>query len=181
MTTMKTIGLYLKTERSDMGKTLILIRGLSGAGKATLADIITGEDEEREAVSVDDFFVDDAGVYKFEPNSIKQAHKWCLEETTELLHDKEINLVVVHNTFTRKFEVDPYRDLADKMKVRFSVINLYDGGCNDSQLSERSQYGVPSYIIQMQRQRWEKDVYRENYRKKTRFHNPPRGRPPYAY
>jgi predicted kinase len=164
-----------------MGKTLILIRGLSGAGKATLAEIIVNNEVDRVAICADDFFLNDDGEYNFKPDNIKQAHKWCLEETSELLDDPEVNLVVVHNTFTRKFEVDPYRDLAHNKRVVFTVVNLYDAGCNDGQLSQRSQYDVPSYIIQKQRQRWEKDVYRENNRKKTRFHNAPRGRHPYSY
>lgn len=141
-------------------KQLILIRGLSGSGKTTLADIICGDLEGRFMVSADDFFIDDSGVYNFNHESLKEAHEWCQKECQDAMGD-DYDVVVVHNTFTRKWECDPYMEMANKNNYSVQVINLYDGGLSDRQLSERCEHDVPSHVIQKQRKRWDKDVYRE--------------------
>ena len=141
-------------------KQLILVRGLSGSGKTTLAETICGDLEDRFMVSADDFFVDDSGVYNFNHEALKEAHTWCQKECVEAMADG-YQIIVVHNTFTRKWECDPYMEMASKNDYTIQVLNLYDGGLSDRQLSERCEHNVPSHVIQKQRKRWDKDVYRE--------------------
>lgn len=166
-------------------KQLILIRGLSGSGKTTLAETICGESESRIMVSADDFFINDDGEYSFDYTKLKEAHSWCQTETQEAMED-DYEVVVVHNTFTRKWEVDPYMKLAKDCGYQVQVINLYDGGLSDRQLSERCEHSISPHLIQKQRKRWDKDVYRE--RKHTPQHQgyypPPPGYyppPPQGY
>ena len=56
---------------------LILLRGLPGAGKSTLAKVILQfrETDEPEVLSADDFFVNENGVYEFDAQKIKEAHQ----------------------------------------------------------------------------------------------------------
>ena len=159
-------------------KQLILIRGLSGSGKTTLANTICEGQNDRIMLSADDYFTDDEGNYNFDPNSLKEAHEWCKSETASAIEDN-YEVVVVHNTFTRKWEIDPYRELGDRNGYRVQILNLYDGGLSDNELSDRGVHKIPSYVIQKQRKRWDKDVYRErrNDTNRPRYHHnhpPPR-------
>jgi predicted kinase len=102
--------------------TLIILRGLPGAGKSTLAKYLTekfiGSSVFYEA---DQYFVKD-GVYQWDPNQIGNAHKHCqnmIQKSMEL----NIANVVVSNTFTKESELQVYYDLANKYNYRvFSLI-----------------------------------------------------------
>jgi predicted kinase len=122
-------------------KTLILLRGLPGAGKSTLAKMLVGDKDycHKEA---DMFFVDGDGNYKFKPDQIKNAHTWCKEEIDFLMR-YEHSPVVVSNTFTQEWEMDTYFELAEKYGYRVhSVImeNRHDGvnehGCPDDKIEQ---------------------------------------------
>ena len=151
---------------------MILIRGLSGSGKTTLARTICGENSDRIMLSADDYFTNEDGSYNFDPNSLKDAHEWCKEQASSAVAD-EYGVVVVHNTFTRKWEIDPYRELGESNGYIVQIINLYDGGLSDRELSDRGVHNIPPYVIQKQRKRWDKDVYRErkNDNQRPRFNN----------
>lgn len=144
-------------------KYMILIRGLSGSGKTTLADIICGdiehEDNQRVSISVDDYFYDDAGEYTFNPEQLKEAHEWCKAET-DVCCTQGFPIVVVHNTFTRKWEVEPYFEIATRRGYRVFVLNLYDSGKTDAALAGSSPHGIEIFNIRSQRKRWEPDVFR---------------------
>ena len=151
-------------------RSLILIRGLSGSGQKTLASLLCADSEYRDTVCFEDYFIDEEGVYVFDPSAIKEAHSWCVEEAENLMAENEV--VVVANCFTRKWECLPYFDLASKLSFNISIISLYDAGLNDSALSERCVNEVPPHVIQKQRQRWDLDVT------PGRNNNTPRRPPP---
>ena len=157
-------------------KQLILVRGLSSSGKTTLADTICGEIEDRFKVSADEFFVDDSGVYSFNHEALKEAHAWCQKECLVAM-EEGFQVIVVHNTFTRKWECDPYMEMENKNDYLVQVMSLYDGGLSDRQLSERGEHNVPPHVIQTQRKRWENDVFRE---KRPPQYNPPQNFNPYS-
>ena len=128
-------------------KTLILLRGLPGAGKSTLAKMLVGDKDycHREA---DMFFVDRDGEYKYDGSKIQQAHEWCQEEIDFLMR-YEHSPVVVSNTFTREWELEPYYELAKKYGYQVHsliVENRHDGV---------SQYGVPENKLQLMKDRFE--------------------------
>jgi hypothetical protein len=148
-------------------KTLILVRGLSGSGKTDLADIIVGDIDERASIAMDDYFYDDEGNFKFVPEELKTAHEWCLRGCEAHMKDG-LEVVVVHNIFTRKWEVDPYLSIAKDNGYRVHIINLYDRGMNDYELSEQSDHNINPGLIQRQRKRWDKDVYRDKVMKPQR-------------
>ena len=121
-------------------KTLILLRGLPGAGKSTLAKMLVNKDYAHK--EADMFFVGRDGNYKFEPSKIKDAHKWCQEEVDFLMR-YEHSPVVVSNTFTQEWEMDAYYELAEKYGYRVhSVImeNRHNGvnehGCPDDKIEQ---------------------------------------------
>lgn len=135
--------------------TLILLRGLPGTGKTTLANTISDY-----VLSADDYFMVD-GEYKFDPNKLKLAHRDCLNRTRvclEVLRDEGLEFlapVVVANTFTRKWEMDDYFKLAEDVGAYiFTVIVENRGGYS-------SIHGVPQEKIKQMEDRFEVVLHTE--------------------
>jgi predicted kinase len=94
---------------------LILIRGIPGSGKTTLA-----KQMDAELVEADMFFIDKNGEYKFAPERLRDAHLWCQLETKRLLYAGKS--VVVANTFIKRWEMKFYVKLAAKVGVPVEII-----------------------------------------------------------
>lgn len=114
---------------------LVLVRGHSGSGKTTFAKSLQGF----VPVAGDDYFtVGDK--YEFNPALLGAAHDYCLKETA-----RNLRLgcdVVVHNTFTRLWEMDKYTQLAKDYGVKLTVYrcsNFY-----------QNVHGVPDKVVQRQ-------------------------------
>ena len=95
-------------------KNLVLVRGVSGAGKSTFAENMLGV--KCQVVSADDYFITENGNYSFDGSRLKEAHQWC-KDTVEQLMDASEN-VAVANTFTREWEMEDYYKLADEYGYR---------------------------------------------------------------
>jgi len=94
---------------------LILVRGLPGSGKSTIAKALGGVHLE-----ADMFFMAADGTYNWRPEALRAAHKWCQDATEEELeagHD-----VVVSNTFTTIKELLPYFIIAEDHDIVPTVI-----------------------------------------------------------
>ena len=106
-------------------KELFLLRGLPGAGKSTLAKSLGGIHLE-----ADQYFMED-GNYKFDATKIKLAHDWCQLRTEHGMEDSSPK-IVVSNTFTMAWEMQPYYDLAEKYgyRVYSLVVENRHGGEN---------------------------------------------------
>jgi len=126
--------------------TLYLIRGLPGVGKSTLAERLVAY-----SVEADQFFVKE-GVYQFDASQIKEAREFCQKKTRAFLengHD-----VAVANTFTRRWEMEAYYDMAKELEVTVVEITVQNQ-MTDEELSKRCVHGVPVETIKRMRERWE--------------------------
>lgn len=123
-----------------MQNELVLIRGLPGSGKSTLAKQMNGYTH----IEADMYFIRD-GKYRYNASEINAAHRWCQDETREALLAGDN--VVVSNTFTRKFEIQPYIDMAKELGVRFRII-VANG-------NYKNIHDVPDFVVNKMRQRWE--------------------------
>lgn len=92
-----------------MKKLLILLRGLPGAGKSTVAkELFSGYIQ----LETDKYFLAVNQNYNFDASKLKEAHEWCKNECDKAMN-WELN-IVVSNTFTQEWEMQPYYDLAKK-------------------------------------------------------------------
>lgn len=120
---------------------LVLIRGLPGSGKSTIAKALYGFVH----MEADMYFVDAFGNYEYEQARIKNAHEWCQRETRK--HLELGRNVVVSNTFTRRFEIEPYFEMANSLGIKPNVL-IATG-------KFKNEHGVPAEVIEKMRQRWE--------------------------
>lgn len=97
---------------------LILVRGLPGSGKSTIAARLAGMLYYNH-LETDQYWMVD-GEYKFDINRLTEAHEWCLETTRK--HLENGNGVVVSNTFTVQRNMRPYFELAKELEIRPQVI-----------------------------------------------------------
>jgi hypothetical protein len=65
--------------------------------------------------------------------------------------------VFVANTFTMRWEIEPYRLMAMAHGAAFEVIDIFDGGLSDEDLARRNAHGVPTAAIANMRARYEHD------------------------
>ena len=131
-------------------KKLVLLRGLPGSGKTTIAkwlESVIDPSLTTAVLAADDFFTDEHGNYNFDISKISQAHNKC-KELCEHHMEYDTNVIIVHNTFTTKKELTPYLDLADYYKYQvFSIIVENRHGNKDI-------HNVPELTIDAMRERF---------------------------
>ena len=131
--------------------TLLLIRGLPGAGKSTLA-------RSKNAAVVfeaDQFFLTETGKYEFDATKLGAAHHQCQNRTYGALSVKGSHVVAVANTFTTHWEMAPYKQMAQALGCKLEVVSVFDGGLTDAELARRNLHGVPVEAITKMRSRWQ--------------------------
>ena len=131
---------------------IILIRGLPGSGKTSFADMIDYD----YCIATDDFFIKD-GIYDFKPELLPVNHNKCIKMVKEKVnrHRTLGCNIVVHNTFSERWEMQPYINIALEYGFNYRVTDIYDGGLNDEELFKRNEHGVPLESICNMRSRWE--------------------------
>ena len=129
---------------------LILLRGLPGAGKSTLAKVILQfrETDEPEVLSADDFFVNDNGVYEFDAQKIKEAHQYCQFRCSERMRQQKAKIVVA-NTFTQEWEMDDYFKMAERYNYRVHTVIVENRHGNEN------VHGVPEDKLQQMKDRFQ--------------------------
>ena len=123
-------------------KELFLLRGLPGSGKSTLAKSLGGSHMEA------DKYFEYEGKYEFDPSKLKEAHAWC-QNAVRVGMETQGQKIVVSNTFTQEWEMQPYYDLAEKYGYR-----VYSLIC-ENRHSGVNQHGVPEEKLVQMKNRFE--------------------------
>ena len=124
---------------------LILLRGLPGAGKSTLANIICDQH-----VEADMFFMNkETGEYEFDASKLKQAHEWCRKMVKEIMDEDEGYNIAVSNTFTQEWEMEGYYELAEEYdyRVHSIIVENRHNGVN--------KHGVPDEKLEQMKNRFQ--------------------------
>jgi predicted kinase len=134
---------------------LYLIRGLPGSGKTTLALALRRGRALATLASADDFFLQPDGSYRFGAARLKEAHAQCQAAAEHAL--ERGGQVIVHNTFSQRWEMEPYILAARRHGALLTVISIFDSGLTDIQLFNRGTHDVPLEVINRMRARYEHD------------------------
>jgi hypothetical protein len=124
---------------------LVLVRGLPGSGKTTHAKELCSKNPNMVAISADDYFYDAEGVYTFDPEKLREAHRQCQLRTLDAL--REGKDVAVHNTFVSRHDALPYVFIA-ALAHAYLEIHTGLGGYGNV-------HGVPEETISAMRSKWE--------------------------
>jgi adenylate kinase len=121
---------------NDKSPQLIIIRGLPGQGKSTLAKVLS----EYQHFEADMFFIEN-DKYVFIPEKIRNAHHWCFENVKNNIQNNQ--KVVVSNTFTQLWEMEKYIQLTDSLLI-IKCCGKF-----------KNIHNVPETVLEKMESRWE--------------------------
>ena len=142
-------------------KLLILMRGVSGAGKSTKARQLGGE-----VFSTDDYFTNG-----YDVAALDAAHVWNQRRVESAMH-RSVSPVVVDNTLIQAWEGKPYVDLAFKNRYQIKIMEpdndlwrQFRPGMPDDELmdlaqqfAQRGRHGAPVEVVFKMLKRWEPNL-----------------------
>lgn len=128
-------------------KQLILLRGLPGSGKSTFAKSLGGIH-----IEADQYFVVN-GEYKYDGSQIENAHNYCQSQTRAwMTHSGEqisVDKIIVSNTFTREWELEPYFKMAEEFGYQVVCLIV------ENRHGSKNINGVPEDKIEQMRNRFD--------------------------
>ena len=139
------------TRNLNMNKVMIILRGLPGSGKSTFAeylriDLFGGQNAV--TCSADDYMIDSAGNYQFDPKKLGYAHKACQDRAANAARCN-IDLIIIANTNTKRDEMKDYEKIAEKYGYTVFVLTV------NNMHGSKSVHNVPDESLQKMRDRFQ--------------------------
>lgn len=119
-------------------KALLCIGGLPGSGKTSLAMLLAGNGH---LYAADDYFMR-SGEYRFDAEQLPAAHAHCQLRVRNAC-EGGAERVIVHNTFSNRWESEPYRAIAEEYGYAFFSVTLGDSAIPLEDLASRNTHKVP--------------------------------------
>ena len=140
---------------SVITKQIIVLRGVPGAGKSTLAQQIIAniraKKEKAIAFSSDDYFTTPVGEYRFDSTQLPQAHANCFRRFLEFLQGGT-GTAIVDNTNTRIFEMSPYVLAGKAYGFEIKIIRFV---CDPNVAAARTPRGATLQMVKEMNDRME--------------------------
>jgi predicted kinase len=128
-------------------KQVIIMRGVSGAGKSTvalkLAEDAVSRQETAQICSADYFFLDINDAYQFDGSKLGDAHKDCLSDFLIAVED-DVDLVIVDNTNINVEDMAPYVALGELYGYEVEILQVDTPA---SVAMKRNVHGVPDKSV----------------------------------
>lgn len=124
---------------------VIILRGIPGSGKSTIADNIANA----VICSADNYFMDRQGNYNFDPKQLGEAHKACMRDFLRYLNyspreDETLDHIIVDNTNVELWEISPYVAICQALNVEYEITTIE---CDPKVAAKRNIHGVPERTI----------------------------------
>lgn len=137
-------------------KLLIIIRGLPGSGKTTLAHKLS-----EHVFEADHYFVsvvDGIEQYNFDPTQIREAHEHCFSSTRAALEAGH-SPVAVANTFCQYWQYSDYLDIAKQYDYTVQIIHVTGPwknihGCPSSTIDAMRKQWQPPFLSELEYHKW---------------------------
>ena len=133
--------------------TTVIMRGIPGSGKSTVARWIAEAVPCSQVVSADDYFMV-RGAYCFDRTKLPQAHQECFLKAMHSVLCKT-PMVVVDNTNTSAWEIAPYIMLAESHGMEVLILNVE---CPVDVARKRQTHGVPELTVKLMASRLAAEV-----------------------
>ena len=138
---------------------LVIMRGVSGSGKSTKAKELVKEQvvgTMSAICSADKFFIDPSSKkYEFDPRKLGNAHAFCRGQV-EAAIELGVDLIIVDNTNTQKWEFKSYIDLAESNGYKYTECVVGSLEEKDLKLyANRNVHGVPLESIRKMAKRFQ--------------------------
>jgi predicted kinase len=146
---------------------MIILRGISGAGKSTFTKMLEKLEPSLVHCSADFIHIDPVdGVYRFKPEKLGEGHGLCFRTVIEALQ-RRAKLVVVDNTHTMNWELAPYVLAGSAFGYKTAFVRLE---IDPATAVARNIHNVPEKSIRSMQERFQDPM--RMWPSETKFSNP---------
>ena len=141
-------------------KGLIVLRGLPGSGKTTLAKKLSQRSKHAQICTEDRYHwsgkEDGVGEYKFQPQLVFLAREWCTKEIRDAIQEN-VNLIILDNHNARISMYEDHIQFAVEHGYRFRIIEFVASASLIDKYRSRSYKKFPREVYVKLLKLWEHD------------------------
>eukprot|EP00090_Calanus_glacialis_P009513 TRINITY_DN17898_c0_g1_i2.p1 TRINITY_DN17898_c0_g1~~TRINITY_DN17898_c0_g1_i2.p1 ORF type:complete len:706 (-),score=276.50 TRINITY_DN17898_c0_g1_i2:410-2527(-) len=135
----------------------VILRGLPGSGKSSLATRLLSSAKLGVSFSTDDYFLK-GGFYTFRADLLTEAHSWNQRRAMAAVKDR-VRLVIIDNTNTMAWEMRPYIELALNNGYKIHILEPdTPWKFKPRILAGKNSHKVPKQKIELMLDRYEKNI-----------------------